>query len=285
MFQDISGEVVAVGSSVTAFKPGDKVIGYSHSFLTGNNDHAGFQTYTITLELATTKLPEGVSYEDGTSLIRMGSASSVFFITLGFPMPTSIKPTEERPTSILVWGGSAANGTMLIQLARIMGFTVFATASKVNHDYLKTLGATEVFDYHSATVVDDLVDAAKKVGKPITVGIDVNSEKESLKATAEVLTKSGGKGSKLAHYLGWPEDLSKPEDLTLLAVGGPQILTSRKDVAAWLYGGFLVKAVEGGALVPSPKVQVVEGGISALQTGLDLLKEGVSATRLVVKVD
>ncbi|KAH8820724.1 chaperonin 10-like protein [Xylogone sp. PMI_703] len=283
---DISGEVVAVGPSVTTFKPGDRVFSWAHSFHSKSDDNAGFQTYTVVKALASGRLPDNLTYEQGTLLLRMGPASVVLFHDLEFPLPTSLNPAAEQPSSILIWGGATANGTMMVQLARFIGLTVFATASKANHEYVKSLGATDVFDYHSPSVVEDIVGASNKAGKPIHYAVDIIAELPSLGATAEILLKSGGSGSKLAHLLPWPQNEPKPNGLTLSAVTGPRLFDDRKDIANWLYGdGFLVSAVDKGIIVPSPRIQVVKGGINALQTGLDIAKKGVSATRVVVTLD
>jgi hypothetical protein len=50
---------------------------------------------------------------------------------------------------------------MPIQLATAAGYEVIATASPRNHDYLKKLGAVNVFDYRSPTVVRDIISAFK----------------------------------------------------------------------------------------------------------------------------
>jgi NADPH:quinone reductase-like Zn-dependent oxidoreductase len=47
-------------------------------------------------------------------------------------------------------------GSCAIQLAIGAGYEVAATASKQHHEFIKSLGAKWVFDYHSDTVVDDI---------------------------------------------------------------------------------------------------------------------------------
>ena len=39
-----------------------------------------------------------------------------------------------------------------------------------------------------------------------------------------------------------------------------------------------------GEFVPSPKIQVVEGGLESVKKGLDELKKGVSGVKLVLEV-
>ena len=56
-------------------------------------------------------------------------------------------PAAEAPY-ILIYGGSTATGIFGIQFARLSGYRVLATASPRNAEYLRSLGAEEVYDYH-----------------------------------------------------------------------------------------------------------------------------------------
>ncbi|RFU30791.1 hypothetical protein B7463_g5532, partial [Scytalidium lignicola] len=282
---DVSGVVVEVGPSVTAFKPGDRVIGYADSFLSGKNENAAFQTYTVASAKTTAKLPDKLSFEQG-SLFSMApaTASIALFDVFGLPLPTS-KLTEDQESSILIWGGASAVATMAIQFSRLLGFTVYTTVSKANHEYLKSLGASEAFDYHLPTVVDDILSAAKQSNKPIRYVLDCVAEPQTIKYCLEVLQKSGVKGSKLATLLPPPENETAPEGVEVGGVSGERVWNERGDIAAWLFGQFLTDALEKGIIVPSPKIQIVEGGIGGLQTGMDILKKGVSATKLVVQLE
>ena len=47
---------------------------------------------------------------------------------------------------------------------------------------------------------------------------------------------------------------------------------------------WLEKALANGTLQPQPQAKIVGEGLDAVQTGMDMLKEGVSAVKLVVKV-
>lgn len=88
-----------------------------------------------------------------------------------------------------------------MQLARDLGFRVFATASKAHHQYLRSLGAAEVFDYHDADVVFEIVASARAAGVAIGLGYDAVTEGNSAELAADVLAASGGKGSQLVLVL------------------------------------------------------------------------------------
>ena len=57
---------------------------------------------------------------------------------------------------ILIEAGAGAVGQFAIQLAKINNLTVYTTASKQHHKYLKDLGADYIFDYKSKNLVKDI---------------------------------------------------------------------------------------------------------------------------------
>lgn len=59
---------------------------------------------------------------------------------------------------ILIYGGSSATGILGIQLASLSGYSVLTTSSPSNFDYLKSLGASLVVDYHSPSAVQEVKD-------------------------------------------------------------------------------------------------------------------------------
>lgn len=286
LLPDLSGIVESVGSSVTKFKPGDRVVGTADSFSTHNNDHSSFQTYSIVSEVAAGKLPDNISSKDGATLL-MGIATALvaFGTDFGLPVPTG-KP-QNQESALLVWGGASSVGVMGVQLAKAFGLTVYATASPTHHAKLKSFGAAAVFDYHSPTVVDEIVNTAQSAGKPINFVLDAISEESTLAPCAEVLKRLGKKGSplKLAHTIPWAEGLEKSDDIIATHIKGESIWAERKDLSIWLYHEFLMKALQDGTIVPSPEAQVVDGGLGGLQTAMNLLKAGVSGKKLMVKVD
>ena len=67
---------------------------------------------------------------------------------------------------LLVHAGAGSVGTVAVQLARLAGTTVLATARPVNHDYLRGLGAVPV------AYGIGLVDAVRATGLAPTVALD-----------------------------------------------------------------------------------------------------------------
>ncbi|KAL2156837.1 hypothetical protein VTH06DRAFT_4216 [Thermothelomyces fergusii] len=61
-----------------------------------------------------------------------------------------------EPVAVLVSGGSSSTGTSAIQLLKLAGYRVVATASARNFDLVREYGADAVFDHASPTCADDI---------------------------------------------------------------------------------------------------------------------------------
>lgn len=104
--EDIAGVVFAVGSAVTRFKKGDRVLAMvSIGFETGGNDGA-FQLYAKASEHFVCKIPDQVEFKDACVLpLCMCTASGALYAkdTLDFPYPqATAKPSGEV---VVVWAG------------------------------------------------------------------------------------------------------------------------------------------------------------------------------------
>ncbi|MCJ1326119.1 hypothetical protein MMC10_002783 [Thelotrema lepadinum] len=286
---DVSGIVEAVGLNVTSFQKGDRVCGFAMVIADSNIDEGAFQSYTILREEATVKIPEGMSFEEG-SLYPMGAATafSGLFDVGGLEMPDAKggkKGYEGK--GIVIWGASSSVGVMAVQIAKDIGFTVFATASAKHHEYLKGLGADELVDYKDADVVVKLVGKVEERGVPLVFGFDAISEGETSFVTAEILAKgSKGKGGKMAFTLPIPEGKKVAEGVEPVSCLAYGIFQGGKEkMGRFLFNEYLANAMARGALKPAPRIEVVEGGIAATQKCWDQLKEGVSGKKLVIKVE
>jgi NADPH:quinone reductase-like Zn-dependent oxidoreductase len=273
---DVAGEVVEVGSAVSRFKIGDRVIGHAIGNRTSKPPNGAFQMYTVVLAHMASPIPSSLSYESAAVLpLAVSTAACGLFqkdhLALQYPS-ISPKPTGK---ALLIWGGSSSVGSNAIQLAIAAGYEVITTASPKNFDYVKKLGANQVFDYHSNTIVDELIDAFK--GKTIAGALAVASE--SGEACVEVVDKSNGdKFVSMATPV--PDNLPS-------GVGAKFIFASDikdNEVSKAVYVEFLPKALAEGKYIAAPDPQVVGKGLQYIQTGLDLQKKGVSAKKVVVSL-
>jgi NADPH:quinone reductase-like Zn-dependent oxidoreductase len=214
---------------------------------------------------------------------------------LAIPYPTiNPKPTGK---TILIWGGSSSVGSTTIQLAVGSGLEVVSTASWKNLDYLKSLGAKHVFDHSSAPVVEDIVKTLK--GSDFVGAYDAISLPETLKPTAEIVHQLGG--GKIATVLAAPSE-GLPSDVTvvggkekfllvsvyllmiLLTVSSVTIAVEQPEVGDAVWRKYVPEALKEGQLLPKPDPILIKGGLQNIQEGLDTLKKGVSAAKVVVEL-
>lgn len=281
---DVCGIVSAIGPGVTKFKVGDRVAGFALVIANNKLEHGAWQTYTLLQESATMRIPGFVSYEEGATFpMAFATVAVAYFERLGIARPVS--DTEVQQSGILVWGASSSTGSAAVQLAKELGFKVFATASPKNHEYIKSLGAYAVVDYRDPEVVSRLAKLAKEAGTPLRLGFDSISEGNSSLLSANTLLASGGQDSKLALVGPWPTDDEKPAGVDISMTIAAFAFVHHIEMGSWMFNEYLPKAIEEKKIVPAPKVQVVEGGIGAAQDALDIVKAGVSATKIVVRVD
>lgn len=127
-----AGEVEAVGTAVSRFKPGDRVVG-SHGFKFGC--HAEYLLASEQGIIA--KIPTKLSYQDAVALC-FGGTTALYFFRLG---------KLARGDSILINGASGAVGTLSVELAKYLGANVTGVCSGGNVKLVKSLGADRVIDY------------------------------------------------------------------------------------------------------------------------------------------
>jgi putative PIG3 family NAD(P)H quinone oxidoreductase len=108
---EVSGEVVAIGAGVSRWKPGDLVCALVNG--------GGYAQYCIALDPVTLPLHERFDLKLAASL-----PEALFTAWLNVFMLGRLKAGEW----LLVHGGSSGVGTMAIQLARLHGAKVLATA-------------------------------------------------------------------------------------------------------------------------------------------------------------
>ncbi len=133
--RDFSGVVSAVGAGVTDFKVGDEVFGVSEQ--TGEKCYAEKVAMNAAI---VAKKPAKLSHVETAAVGLIGLTALV-----SIEDTIKLKPGE----TILIQGGAGGVASFAVQLAKHIGARVITTASAVNHDYLRTLGADEIIDYNT----------------------------------------------------------------------------------------------------------------------------------------
>lgn len=187
---DIVGEIVSTGSAVQDFKLGDRVCGVSDSDL-GNGS---FQLFCAVDATGVAVLPENVSFEQGAVVpvgLCVAGVSLFQQDCLALPLPPLEGRGEANGKVVLVWGGASTVGSCAIQLAKAAGFEVAATSSERNFEYCRSLGASQVFDYKSASVVEEVVAACRSKASAGVFAAYLHDE--SLGACSKIASALGGK--------------------------------------------------------------------------------------------
>ena len=137
-----AGEIVAVGSNITAFTIGDVVYG-------SNGMKLGSYAEFLSVDIKNTikKIPKEIKYKDALPLLDGGITALPFLRELG---------KIEKNQHVLVNGASGAVGSMAVMIAKHFGATVTGVCSTKNVDIVKSLGADTVIDYKT----DDFTDKA-----------------------------------------------------------------------------------------------------------------------------
>lgn len=131
--EELSGEIVAIGSEVTRFKVGDEVFGTAGPEFGANAEYI-------------TSPEDGVLALKPENMTHAESAGSVdgFLTALPFLRDTGQIKAGQK---VLIYGASGSVGAAAVQIARYYGTEVTAVTSTANVEWVKDLGAHHVIDY------------------------------------------------------------------------------------------------------------------------------------------
>ena len=302
---DLAGEVVEAGSGVTRFKVGDRVLGHAVGLDKKRNSSAegAFQTYSVVLAHMASPIPSTMPYESA-AVLPLGVSTAACGLFQKDHLALQYPSAAPQPTgrTLLVWGGSTSVGSNAIQLAVAAGYEVITTASPRNFDYVKGLGASQVFDYNSKTVVKDVIAAFN--GKTSAGALAIG--RGSAELCADIVGAcSGNRFISLASSSVSIEDFSQRRQLPLLIllfvssnvklqvkcrtrsirskfIFGTTLMDN--EVSRVIYEDFLPGALAEGRYAAAPEPCVVGKGLASVQAGFDVQRKGVSARKVVVSL-
>ncbi|KAL8700332.1 MAG: hypothetical protein Q9201_005502 [Fulgogasparrea decipioides] len=278
---DVGGTIVSTGSSVS-LKTGTRVAAFAPTFFVrGAPDYGAFQAKALIPAANVTPLPDNVSFNEasllGMSVVTAWSGWS----TLGLPLRDTVYTAADKK-GMLVWSGASSIGSAAVQIAKSLGFTVYATASEKHHDYIKTWGAKEVFNYKDEAVVEKILGAAKNDGVSVEFAFDAAGQ---VRSCLDVLKefKHAGK-PQLATAIPISDQTPKEDGVGVKFVAAPADEKERTAFFDFVMKNWLKEKLEMGEYKPSPGIRVVGKGLEDLNKGLDELKAGVSGVKLVLEI-
>lgn len=194
---DFSGVIAEVGSQVTQWKKGDRVVGRLEP---ASGDGTRFcrtgalAEYVAVPAVHLAHVPESVELSTAAALpTAAGTAWQALFET------ADLKPGH----TVLIHGGAGGVGSFAIQFAKGAGAKVITTTSPRNAEFARSLGADEVIDYTTT----DFSSAVREVDLVLdTIGGEVQEK------SFAVLRKGGHLVSVVS-----PPDEARAQDLGVKA--------------------------------------------------------------------
>ncbi|WP_054669279.1 NADP-dependent oxidoreductase [Lentilactobacillus senioris] len=142
---DVAGVVKEVGSAITKFKPGDRVVAHGR--------HA-YSEYATSSENSTVIIPAIISFETAAAIVTPGVTAYNALHYFG-----KAKPGQ----TVIVKGASGGVGSLASQLALNFGDQVIGIGSSRSEAYVKSLGINEYVAYDKQDPAQILKDKADLV--------------------------------------------------------------------------------------------------------------------------
>jgi NADPH:quinone reductase len=138
--QEVAG-VVEAADDEAGVRPGERV--YASLFPAGG----GFAELALASADRLAPMPVQASFAEAAGLVIGGGTAHDGLVDRG-----RLRAGE----TVLITAAAGGVGSAAVQIAAAMGARPLAVASPANHDYLRALSASEVFDYHAADWVQQV---------------------------------------------------------------------------------------------------------------------------------
>lgn len=284
---DVAGEVTAVGSAVTRFHAGDRVLGHALGVEKSQNRAAegAFQRYTILQEHMASAIPADLAFEDAATLpLTLSTAACGLFEDhlLRLRLPGLHTPSSGDREAVVVWGASTNVGGNAVQLASNAGYDVIAVAGAQAADRLRDLGVREVVDRRNLDAVANVVRLLH--GRLLAGILAIGSG--STAAGVQIAQQTEGGRRVAAASVGPATSLlrrrARRTGVTVNSIWGSALKDNR--VGPAIYADYLPGALLDGTHRPPNMPHVVGEGIGAIRAGFDALRQGANSTKVVVRV-
>jgi NADPH:quinone reductase-like Zn-dependent oxidoreductase len=142
---DLSGTVAAVGSGISELAIGDQVFGVTNTQFLG-----AYAEYAVASAGMLAKKPASLSYVE---------AASVPVVAVTAWQGLFEHARLEAGQTVVIHGAAGNVGAYAVQLARRARLRSIATAGTKDIQYVRSLGADTVLDYHTQRFEDEVKDA------------------------------------------------------------------------------------------------------------------------------
>ena len=138
--QEIAG-VVEAADDEAGVRPGERV--YGSLFPAGG----GFAELALASADRLAAMPAEMSFQEAAGLVIAAGTAHEGLVDRG---------RLQAGETVLITAAAGGVGSMAVQIAAALGARPLGVASALNHDYLRSLGASEVFDYHATDWVQQV---------------------------------------------------------------------------------------------------------------------------------
>lgn len=308
----MSGIVERVGSNVKHVRPGDRV--WTSTYY--RDVRAGcFQEYVVVPQHTVLPIPSLLSDEEAACLgVAALTAAMTLWKWLDVPIPQdkstaslsrqssvcksdfqSEETSSDASTSevkdddgpwLLIYGGSTITGQFATQIARFSNLRILTICSARTSALSASLGATHVVirDYLSETEILEEIAAVTKGNLRYAIDlVGPNTASTCIKACSTEIQQQS-LGQKKVPFAPLAMMSSAQEVTECVDVQNVEMKRFVLDTSSGVYAYELNRLLETG-LLKLPQIEVLEGGLAAVQAGLELLKKGdMGGRKLVVKM-
>ena len=198
MGADAAGVVKETGSDVSQYKPGDRVLlqpgagcglclpckdgqeNYCLKYGIAGEHFDGYQAEVVAAdESMVLPMPSGISFEEGAAIPLVYLTAWEMLVN-----KAHVKPED----TVLVIGASSGVGSAAVQIARLYGARVIATAGTTKLEKAKTLGADAILDHYKQDIAKEI--KALTGGRGVDIVID-HAGAATWQASMRSLAKGG----------------------------------------------------------------------------------------------
>ncbi|KAL3477203.1 chaperonin 10-like protein [Aspergillus californicus] len=270
-----AGIVEEVGSGITRFKKGDRVVSDTPTYQLKEAKYGAWQKYVVTKDATTARIPDGTTFEDAAA-IPFALLTAVSALSLKLGMARAGEGAGAAPGikgKALIWGASGSVGGYAVQYASSAGYEVIATASPRKFEYVRELGATQVIDYKDSLAVSKLRDVG-----PYDFIMCASGDAPGANAISQILQPTGGKFASTrpkSDAMDLASNVELVYDVYSMTTQKPE----NEEFSRWYYG-YLSTALAGG-VTPTP-LEKRGGGLARIQEACEDVLGGKSAKKLVL---
>ncbi|PRT55401.1 hypothetical protein B9G98_03021 [Wickerhamiella sorbophila] len=299
---DFAGDVLEIGSAVTNVKVGESVATFISS---GNDAEPSKGAYSTIVKVKADSLirfPRPLKESSGSSLpsdfpttYEQAASLPCALVTVALAYEEynlwDISAAGSHKGYAVIYGAVSSLGFQAAQIAKHLGFTVIAIASKKHAKLLESVGITHVVDYHDK----DFIEQVRKIGgDEITFGYDAISFDETYANIVQMVSTT--KPVKINLSLPGLKEPKKGANVTVDIPLAYLIEDKEKDFAGFVLKGkpnyitdrpryinHLSQLIADKQLKSLP-VKVVGQGIDAVPAGVDAIRKGVSGEKIAIRL-